>query len=125
MRRIAVACLLLVLLVLAGGALPVWAADPVRLDLVEAYVVVLNDGRLNVRYTLTFTELEAGRTKITQMGPFPSSHTIVSASGEGPDGAFTVTLSGGTEYYQVNFEKSTRKGQQYKIGALYGGSLRL
>ena len=45
--------------------------DPVTLDKVDAYVVVLNDGRLNVRYTLTFTELESGRDRIRELGPFP------------------------------------------------------
>ncbi|MBC7315687.1 MAG: hypothetical protein H5T70_04620, partial [Chloroflexi bacterium] len=75
--------------------------DPVRLDKVDAYVVILNDGRLDVRYTLTFTELEAGRDRIRQMGPFPRPHTIVSASGQGPQGEFGVTLSGGPEFYEV------------------------
>src|SRR4030042_5701092 len=53
------------------------------------------------------------------MAPFPSSHTIVSSSGQGPDGAFTATLSGGPQFYQVNFERSTRQGQQYKVLVRY------
>ena len=93
--------------------------DPVRLDLADSYVVVLNDGRLDVRYTLTFTELESGRDRIRQIGTFPQPHTIVSASGEGPSGAFRVTLSGGPQYYEARFGQSTKRGEQYKVTIRY------
>ena len=84
MRRIAMASLILMLLLLVAAPF-VALAQPVSLDKVFVYVVVLNDGRLNVRYTLSFTELESGRDKITEMGLFPQDHTIVSSSGKGPD----------------------------------------
>ncbi|NLG27586.1 MAG: hypothetical protein GX557_06720, partial [Chloroflexi bacterium] len=125
MRRIALlslATLLVALLVAPVAARWGVAAqsDPITLDLVDNYVTVLSDGRLNVRYTLTFTELEAGRDRFRAVGPFPDNHTIVSSSGSGPDGVFTVTLSGdGRPYYQVNFERSTRKGQQYEVMIRY------
>ncbi|HUV94324.1 MAG TPA: hypothetical protein VMX14_05770, partial [Anaerolineae bacterium] len=118
MRRIAMASLILVVLLFVTAPFVV-LAQPVSLDKVFVYVVVLNDGRLNVRYTLSFTELESGRDKISEMGPFPQDHTIISSSGKGPDGPFTVSLSGGPQSYQVNFENRTRKGEQYDVTVQY------
>jgi len=118
MRRIVLACLMvLALLTFVGGALA--QGDPVTINNVDVYVVVLSDGRLDVRYTLTFTENEAGRDRITEMGPFTQPHTIVSASGSGPDGAFTVNLTRGPEFYQLNFERPTRRGEQYEVQVRY------
>jgi len=75
---------------------------PVRLERIENYVVVLNDGRLDIRYSLTFTELEAqGRNEIRELGPFPQPHVILSSEGEGPDGTFSVDLKGGPSTYRV------------------------
>jgi hypothetical protein len=44
---------------------------------------------------------------------------VVSASGEGPDGAFDVSVQGSGEYRQVNFDTTTRQGQQYAITVRY------
>ncbi|MFP3897420.1 MAG: hypothetical protein ACLFV5_11385, partial [Anaerolineales bacterium] len=110
---------LILFVTLLGLVSPCLAQDPVILDNVDAYVVVLNDGRMNVLYTLIFTEREDGRDRIRELGPFPQDHTIVSASGQGPDGAFSVNLSGGPEYYQVNFERPTRRNQQYEVAIRY------
>ena len=91
------------LCLLLGGA-AVAQGDPVSLDRIENYVVVLSDGRLDVRYTVAFTELEsAGRQRFRELGQFPQPHTIVEAYGVGPDGEFTVALNGGPTAYEVNF----------------------
>ena len=119
MRRISTLFFLwlALLLVLAGPALA--QGDPVRIDRTESYVIVLADGRLDVRYTLTFTELEAGRDRIRELGRFTQPNTIVSASGEGPDGPFDVTLHGGPEIYEVRFAARTQRNQQYEIEVRY------
>jgi len=118
--------LLLVLAVLAL-ALGLWTQSgpasaqqyPVSLDLVDVYVVVLQDGRLNVRYSLTFTELEGGRDRIRELGPFPQDHTITGASGSGPDGAFPVSLSGSGPIYQVDLGLTTERNKQYTVQVNY------
>ncbi|MCE5259177.1 MAG: DUF2207 domain-containing protein, partial [Chloroflexi bacterium] len=119
MRRITLAAL--IVFCLLAGQLPFVsrAADPVALDKAESYVVVLADGRLDIKYTLTFTELANGRNKISQIGPFDADSTIVSASGDGPDGVFTVNLTGSAPYYQANFERSTANGGQYTVQIHY------
>ncbi len=106
--------------VLWGGMVSVRAADPVTLNLVKAYVVVLNDGRLDVKYSLTFTEHES-RDKISNLGPFDTPHTIVSSQGSGPAGPFVVTLAPGDKanYYRLNFERPTRAGEQYTVEVRY------
>ena len=80
---------ILVVLVLQPSLTTLLAADPVMINQSDYYVVVLQDGRLDIRYTLTFTEHET-RQQITQIGPFTSPHTLLSASGDGPDGPFVV-----------------------------------
>ena len=116
-RQMVAIPLILLFLLLAMPALA--QGDPVRIDKADNYVVILADGRLDVRYTLTFTELQDGRDRISEMGPFPANHTIVSASGKGPQGAFTVNLTGGPSIYQANFERRTQRGQQYEILVRY------
>jgi len=119
MRRFITVALVVICLLALQGPLVSYAADPVSLDKAESYVVILSDGRLDIKYSLTFTELENGRNKISQIGSFDTDSTILDASGQGPEGAFTVRLTGSPPYYQVNFERSTRKGGQYKITIHY------
>ncbi len=86
---LALACLL-VLFVLC----PVWvhAQDPVTLNKSEYYITVLQDGRLRVKYELTFTERQSGRDRISELPALESPHTLGESFGTGPDGRFKVTL---------------------------------
>ena len=117
-RAVSVCVVLTVLLLLVSS--PALAADPVTLNNVDIRVVVLGDGRLDVRYTLTFTENES-RDRISYLGPFATPHEIVASSGEGPDGPFTVTAvpSDRDNHYQINFERRTRQGEQYDVMVRY------
>jgi len=104
----------------AGSGLVAAQQYPVSLDLVDVYVVVLQDGRLNVRYSLTFTELEsAGRDRIRELGPFPDGHAITGTSGTGPDGSFDVSLSGSGPVYQVDLGLITERNEQYTVQVNY------
>src|SRR5690554_6475903 len=95
MRRMRTIGLLLFLTVwMLGLAGPVLAQDPVSLDEVSSYVVVLEDGRLDVRYTIRFTERESGgRDRFNAVGRFTTPLEILEAGGEGPDGSFPVNVT--------------------------------
>ena len=112
--------LALMLVLLFSGLATQAQGDPISLDGIENYVVVLSDGRLDVRYTITFTELEAaGRERFRELGQFPQPHTVTDAYGMGPDGRFPVSLSGGPTAYAVNFGIKTERNSQYKVHIRY------
>lgn len=130
MRRILIFRVIMVLIVaslLLSMAGPVAAQDPISLDEVRSYVVVLGDGRLDVRYTVTFTEQESGgRDRFAAVGRFITPLEFVSGEGSGPAGAFQVTVSPTDrpseepfpEFMQVNFPR-TERGQQYSVTVRY------
>jgi len=97
MRRILnvrLACVSIVVAALLALSAPAAAQDPISLDQVSSYVVVLQDGRLDVRYTVTFTELQSGGlNKFAAVGRFLTPLEFVSGEGTGPDGSFDVTVS--------------------------------
>ena len=57
-KKLTIVLLALLVGALCAGVAPVHAADPVTIDVARGYVVVLNDGRLDVEYSLIFTENE-------------------------------------------------------------------
>ncbi|HNR95423.1 MAG TPA: hypothetical protein PKH89_00425, partial [Anaerolineae bacterium] len=115
---LALAALLIVLVSMPAA---VQAQDPVTLNKSDYYVTVLQDGRLRVKYELTFTERENGRDRIKELPPLESPHTILEAYGSGPDGRFQVTLqpTGRAGVYSALFATSTRKGSQYVLTVRY------
>ncbi|MDI7276141.1 MAG: hypothetical protein QME94_09180, partial [Anaerolineae bacterium] len=111
--------LLVALTLWLASAAAVRGQAPVTINRSESYVVVRQDGRLDIRYSLTFTEHE-GRDRIREIGPFGAGHALVAAAGEGPDGAFTVDLEPvGEGTYAAIFERPTRLGEQYTVTIRY------
>lgn len=100
---------------LAGTSL---AAAP-TITQVDAQVTVLEDARLDVKYRLTFREVEP-RNKISDMGPFDPGHQIVEAHLE-YDGRSKpvklVNLGGG--HYRAEFPISTSPGKSYTVQVHY------
>jgi hypothetical protein len=104
-------CLLLtsVLLLLIGT--PVLAA-PTITD-VNSQVTVLGDGKLDVRYQLTFLENES-RNKITTLGPLDPGHQILAAQLDYSGGSSPIDLvSQGDNKYTANFGINTQPGETY------------
>ncbi len=111
--------LLIVLALWVTAGLTARAQAPVTINRSEFYVVVLQDGRLDIRYSLTFTEHE-GRDRIREIGPFGAGHRLIAAAGEGPDGAFAVDLEpAGNQTYAAVFEHPTYPGGQYTVTIRY------
>ena len=67
--------LALMLVLLFSGLATQAQGDPISLDGIENYVVVLSDGRLDVRYTITFTG-RSSRTRRSANCQFPQPHTV-------------------------------------------------
>ena len=62
---------------------------------------------------------ERPRPDHARWGPFPTPHTIVSASGEGPDGAFTVNLTGGARVLSGQFRALHARGPAVQVMVRY------
>jgi len=109
------------LVLLCTCVTPVLGQAPVTLNKSEYYINVLQDGRLQVTYGLTFTEREDSRDRIRELPPLESPHTLLEAFGEGPDGRFQVTLqpTGRANEYSAIFTRPTKLGGQYFITIRY------
>ncbi|MGQ9681131.1 MAG: hypothetical protein ACUVX9_01195 [Anaerolineae bacterium] len=110
----------LVAICLALAALPVGAGAqaPVALERTQACVVVLSDRRLEAGYTLVFTE-HRGRGCIREPGSLCEPQTLVSAGGQGPNGALAVRAHPVSSSYSAILGRPTRLGEQYTIPAHY------
>ncbi|MGQ9494540.1 MAG: DUF2207 domain-containing protein, partial [Anaerolineae bacterium] len=113
--------LLLLMVLFASCPTAIRAQDPVTLNKSEYYITVLHDGRLRVKYELTFTELQSGRDRINELPPLESPHTFIEAYGTGPNGRFRVSLqpTGKPDVYSAVFSQSTQRNGQYTITIRY------
>ena len=75
-RAVRITLLLLSLALLGLAALPAHAAP--TLTQVESQVTILQDGRYQVRYRLTFVD-DASRRSINTIGPFDPGHSQIVA----------------------------------------------
>ena len=75
-KAVRLGVLLLALALLAAWTTPVHAAP--TLTQIQSQVTVLEDGRLQVKYRLTFVD-DDSRTQITTMGPFDRGHSQIEA----------------------------------------------
>ena len=117
MRRRIYDLLICGLLVLAGLlTLPgVALAGAPDLTTVDSQVTVLNDGQLDVKYSLTFLETEP-RDRINTLGPLDPGHRLLDAAISGPDGTHTISPeSKGGGFYTVPFGMNTRSGESYTV----------
>ncbi|MCL7455368.1 MAG: hypothetical protein M8467_20220, partial [Anaerolineae bacterium] len=109
--------ILLVLCALLLWVLPAHAAP--ALTLVNSQVTVLQDGRLQVRYQLTFVD-DGRRTQITNIGPFDPGHSQIAAdlehAGQVTE-AKMVALGG--DSYRAEFAIETTPGETYTLEVRY------
>ncbi len=105
-----------VALFLAGQVL---AAGPPILTKTDTQVTLLGDGRLDVKYRLTFLETES-RDRITTMGPFDPGHRMFEAfiEFEGQERPVTMDSQGGG-FYGVDFGLDTVPGVDYTLNVHY------
>ncbi len=108
--------------ILLGLYVPCASAQaPVTLNKSDYYITVLQDGRLRVKWELTFTEHESGRDRIRELAPLDSPHTLLESYGTGPDGRFGVSLqpTGVPNVYAAVFTQRTTINAQYTITVRY------
>jgi len=113
------------LVLLLGGALPVHAAEPPQLLKAESQVALQSDGNLDIKYRLTFREVDV-RSGITTIGPFDMGHTILDSTIEEGGTTRPVQLrSQGGNLYGVDFGFNTEPGQDYTVLIHYSAPARL
>jgi hypothetical protein len=109
--------LLLSICLVLAWAIPAFAAP--TLAKVESQVTVLQDGRLQVKYRLTFVD-DDKRGQITTFGPIDAGHSQLEAHLE-HDGQTTpvsmVPLGG--DKYRAEFEIQTQAGGTYTLEVRY------
>ncbi len=111
--------LLTLLLVCLSPAAPAYAAGPPELTQVDSQVTVKRDGSLDVKYRLTFHELES-RDRINTLGPLDPGHQILDTHIEYDGQQKDVRLSSqGGGFYTVPFGLNTQPGQDYTIHIHY------
>jgi len=105
--------LLLVVLSSTLLATPVFAAPAITQ--VQSQLTVLQDGRLQVKYHLTFVD-DDSRTQITTIGPFDRGHSQIEALLEHNGERTPVTMVPlGDDKYRAEFAIKTQPGATYTI----------
>lgn len=117
--------MVLLLGLLLGWTAPSRAAEPPLLLKVESQVALQSDGALDIKYRLTFREVDV-RSGITTMGPFDAGHTILDATIEDGGATRPVTLrSQGNGLYGVDFGFTTQPSRDYTVQVHYTAPARL
>jgi len=110
---------LALLLVTLPAATPAHAAEPPELTLVDSQVTVKQDGSLDVKYHLTFHELDS-RDRINTLGPLDAGHKLLDARIEHDGQQTDLRLSSkGSGFYTVPFGFDTKAGQDYIVHVHY------
>ena len=76
-RQLIISVLFLLLLPVVAHA-----QAPVQLQEIASYVVIHSEGNAIITYSLTFKDLQGGRSEIKTIGPFTPSHKILTSTGE-------------------------------------------
>ncbi len=122
-RLLVLVCVLSALFL--GWVLPVHAAEPPQLLKADSQVVLQSDGALDIKYRLTFREVDV-RSGITTIGPLDAGHTIREATIEEGGVTRVVKLrSQGGNLYGVDFGFSTEPGRDYTVLVHYSAPARL
>ena len=117
MTKVRLGLLLVVVLLLMVWAVPVHAAP--TLTEIHSQVTVLEDGRLKVKYRLTFVD-DDSRTQISTMGPFDANHSQIEAHLEHDGQQSPVTLVPlGSNKYRAEFDTKTQPGGTYTVEVRY------
>lgn len=120
-----IACLSMLSLLFLGGVLPASAAEPPQLLKADSQVTLQSDGTLDIKYRLTFREVDT-RAGITTIGPFDAGHTIRETTIEQGGVSRPITLrSQGGNLYGVDFGFTTEPGLDYTVLVHYAAPARL
>ena len=118
-RSLLLVTLVALLLTSLALATTAYAAGPPELTLVDSQVTVKQDGSLDVKYSLTFHELDS-RDRINTLGPLDSGHKILDAHIEHDGQETDVRLSSkGGGFYTIPFGFTTQAGQDYTLYVHY------
>jgi len=116
-RTVRVVLLALALALILIGAAPAHAAP--TLAHIESQVTVLQDGRLQVKYRLTFID-DDSRTQITTIGPFDPGHSQLQAHLEHNEQQTPIRMAPlGDDKYRAEFEIETQPGETYTVEVSY------
>jgi hypothetical protein len=116
-RALRFAALAVVVSSLALWAIPVYAAP--TLTTVQSQVTILQDGRLDVKYDLTFVD-DSSRTQITTIGPFDQGLSQLEATLEHDGQTTAVTMVPlGDQKYRAEFSSATQPGGTYTLQVRY------
>jgi len=86
---------------------------------VDSQVTVKQDGSLDIKYRLTFHELDS-RDRINTLGPLDSGHEILGAHIEHDGKQTDLRLSSqGNGFYTVPFDFNTQPGNDYTVHIHY------
>lgn len=89
------------------------------IDETQFHCTVLKDGKLEVLYTITFTEYEH-RDIIRSIGEFPEPMTILESWGESDGIKFKVIIKSiGNGYYSAVFDRKTASSKKYSVNISY------
>jgi len=108
---------LLLFLVLMPASL-VFAA-PVTIDATAYHVTILKEGKCEILYEITFTELES-RDRIRTIGQFIEPMTFIESFGTSGGKRFGVTMESlGNGFYSAVFNLTTQTGGRYTVSMRY------
>lgn len=96
-----------------------FTSDPVTLEETKFHATILQDGKLEVLYTITFTEHQ-NRDRIRAIGQFIEPMTFIESWGVYGGKKFEVTMNNnGGGYYAAVFEIRTEPEKKYVINIRY------
>jgi len=96
-----------------------FAAGPPELTLVDSQVTIKQDGSLDVKYRLTFHELDS-RDRINTLGPLDADHKLLDAHIEHDGSKTDLRLSSkGSGFYTIPFGFDTKPGRDYTVHIHY------
>ena len=92
---------------------------PVTLEQAKYHMTILKDGKCEILYQLTFTELES-RDRIRTIGQFIEPMSFIQTYGTHRGKRFKVTMqSKGNAFYSAVFNITTKKNEKYTINLRY------
>ncbi|HOP65086.1 MAG TPA: hypothetical protein PK906_17035, partial [Spirochaetota bacterium] len=111
--------IILTAIIFLSPAPPVYSSDPVTLEETKFHATILKDGKLEVLYTITFTEHQ-NRDRIRSIGQFIEPMVIIESWGVSKGKKFKVTMSSnGNGYYAAIFNTRTVSDSKYSINIRY------
>ena len=94
-------------------------AAPVTIEDTKYVATILQDGQMEILYSITFTENET-RNKIRSIGQFIEPMSIIESWGTTGKNRFGVTMTKNSYgYYAANFSITTSQTKKYTVNIRY------